>query len=170
MKITDFIPNWMRDYAVKLWLSARFPQAYIEEGVKFDLKRLHTYKIGRGARMYGHCLLGPYLEIGENTYLGEAVIDSCEAAPVKIGANCRIGTGVRILTQKSDLKYPPGPSEFLPVTIGDGTDMGVRVVIMPGITVGEQCKIGAGAVVRSDVPAFSVSAGESARSVKRPTG
>ena len=50
-----------------------------------------------------------------------------------------------------------------PVRIGDGADIGVGAILMPGTTVGEGAIVGAGSVVTSDVQPFAVVAGTPAR-------
>ena len=53
------------------------------------------------------------------------------------------------------------------VTLEDGVWTGAGVKILDGITVGSRAVIGAGAVVREDVPAFAVAVGVPARVVSR---
>ena len=50
--------------------------------------------------------------------------------------------------------------------IGDDCWIGRRVMIMPGVKIGEGCVIGAGAVVTKDIPPYSVAAGVPAKVVK----
>ncbi len=54
----------------------------------------------------------------------------------------------------------------LPVVIGDDVWIGGGCVILPGVTIGNNAVIGAGAVVTRDVPPNSVVVGVPARKVK----
>ena len=54
---------------------------------------------------------------------------------------------------------PIGP----PVVLEAGCDVGVSAVILPGVTVGRNAQVGAGAVVTADVPACAIVAGVPAR-------
>jgi acetyltransferase-like isoleucine patch superfamily enzyme len=54
-----------------------------------------------------------------------------------------------------------------PVRIGSGSWVGARAIVLPGVTVGRRCVIGAGAVVTRDVPDDSLAGGNPAR-VLRP--
>ncbi len=54
-----------------------------------------------------------------------------------------------------------------PITIKDKVWIGMNVIILKGVTVGEGAVIGAGSVVTQDVPAWSVVAGNPAKVVKR---
>jgi serine O-acetyltransferase len=53
-------------------------------------------------------------------------------------------------------------------TIGDRVDVGCGACILGAVTVGDDCKIGANAVVTEDVPAGSIAMGIPARIVPRP--
>lgn len=58
------------------------------------------------------------------------------------------------------------PLGTAPVTVGDGTLVGMNCVILPGVTIGRNCMIGANSVVNRDIPDFSVAAGVPARVIK----
>lgn len=49
------------------------------------------------------------------------------------------------------------------VEIGDYSYVGVAAVILPGVKIGRGCVIGAGAIVNSDIPDFSVAVGNPAK-------
>jgi len=55
--------------------------------------------------------------------------------------------------------------KYAPITVGDDTWIGANVTILPGVTIGQCCLIGAGAVVTRDVPDYAVVAGVPARVV-----
>jgi acetyltransferase-like isoleucine patch superfamily enzyme len=55
------------------------------------------------------------------------------------------------------------------VVIGDDVWLGVRVVVTAGVTIGEGCIVGAGAVVTKDLPPNAIAAGVPARVIgERP--
>ena len=53
------------------------------------------------------------------------------------------------------------------VVIGDGSWLGYGAVVLPGVTIGTHCVIGANSVVTSDTPDFSVAVGAPARVIRR---
>lgn len=50
--------------------------------------------------------------------------------------------------------------------IGDDCVIGVRAIVMPGLSIGNQCVIGGGSVVTKDVPANCIVAGNPAKVIR----
>jgi len=114
---------------------------------------------------------GEGLAIGAHTYHNSGRIVSSTDAPVRIGKWCAIGYNVSILSVTHDLHFPTGPEKIRPmrqasVTIGDGVWIGSNVMVLPGVTIGDFAVVGANTVVRKDVPAFAVVAGDPAEVVR----
>jgi maltose O-acetyltransferase len=59
-----------------------------------------------------------------------------------------------------------GFEEERPVRIGNDVWIGDRVIILPGVTIGDGCIIGAGSIVTHDTPPYSISAGNPARVIR----
>ncbi len=57
----------------------------------------------------------------------------------------------------------------IPVHIGNNVWIGGNSVICPGVTIGDNCVIGAGSVVTKDIPAWSLAAGNPARVIRTIT-
>lgn len=55
------------------------------------------------------------------------------------------------------------------ISIGKLSWIAANVTILPGITIGEGCVIGAGSVVVKDIPAYSIAAGNPAKVIKKRT-
>lgn len=133
----------------------------------------HPQNIELGTNVYvGHgTILKGYHEnkmhIGDETWIGQqSFLHS--AGGIRIGARVGIAPGVRIITsfhREAGRETPilNSPIEFASVVIEDDCDLGVSVVVLPGVTIGKGAQIGAGAVVATDVPAFSVAMGVPAR-------
>lgn len=80
------------------------------------------------------------------------------------------GPGINILsaTHQTDVQSRRDGVEFaLPVVIGDDCWIGGNVSILPGVTIGNGCTIGAGSVVTKSIPAYSVAVGSPARVIKK---
>ncbi|MBE7246624.1 MAG: sugar O-acetyltransferase [Actinomycetospora chiangmaiensis] len=123
--------------------------------------------VGAGAvvRPPFHCDYGQHISLGAGAFLNfNCVI--LDVAPVAIGAMTQVGPGVQILT--ADHPRDPalrrdGVESGLPITIGANVWIGGGALILPGVTVGDDAVIGAGAVVTRDVPAGVTVMGNPAR-------
>jgi acetyltransferase-like isoleucine patch superfamily enzyme len=85
-----------------------------------------------------------------------ALIDRTWPQGVHIGADVYMGEQSVLLTHD----FTRGL--YLHTTVGDRTRVGARAIIMPGVTVGEDCLIMPGALVIKDVPPNSVALGNPA--------
>ncbi len=139
----------------------------------------HPENVFLGRNVYvGHqtILKGYYkneLHIGDETWIGQQCFFHA-AGGLFIGARVGIGPGVRIITSahqdpQGDAPILDAPVELAPVRIEDGSDLGVATTVLPGVTIGRGAIVGAGAVVTSDIPEYTVAAGVPAR-VLRPRG
>lgn len=112
---------------------------------------------------------GRNITIGDNSGIG---INAFLSGRVIIGNNVMMGPDVVILTQnhKFDRLDIPmleqGFKDEQPVTICDDVWIGVRTIILPGVTVGKGAIIAAGAVVTKDVPEYAIVGGNPARVIK----
>ncbi|WP_241156048.1 acyltransferase [Adlercreutzia sp. ZJ154] len=73
-------------------------------------------------------------------------------AKISIGSGCYIAPNVGIITTNHD---PADPSRHLPgkdVSIGDNSWVGMNSVILPGVVLGENTVVAAGAVVTKSFP------------------
>jgi acetyltransferase-like isoleucine patch superfamily enzyme len=111
------------------------------------------------------------LQIGSGAWIGqECYLHS--AGGIRIGARAGIGPRVMVLTS-THRETPPSaavldaPLEFAPVEIGDGCDIGIAAILLPGARIGEDAQIGAGAVVTGEIPAGAVAAGVPAKVLRR---
>ncbi|MCD7887822.1 MAG: sugar O-acetyltransferase, partial [Clostridiales bacterium] len=57
----------------------------------------------------------------------------------------------------------------IPITIGSRVWLGGNVVVLPGVTVGDDAVIGAGSVVTKDIPAGWIAAGNPCKLIRQIT-
>lgn len=57
-----------------------------------------------------------------------------------------------------------------PVRVGHGADVGMNASILPGVTIGKQAIVGAGAVVTGDIPEYAIAAGVPAKVLRDRRG
>ena len=115
------------------------------------------------------CDYGCNIHIGNN-FFANFNLTILDEAPVTVGDNVFVGPNVSIYTAC----HPLSPDErnacaewAEPVTIGNSVWIGGSATILPGVTIGDNCVIGAGSVVTKDVAPNTVVGGNPARVIKR---
>jgi acetyltransferase-like isoleucine patch superfamily enzyme len=171
------------------------PQAHVESAYTFALcraEREHSVRVGRAAHIYSSTLfdigaLGS-VEVGAFAMLNGVRL-VCEAR-IEIGAYAAISWNVVIMDsyrvsrdparRRALIERAGAPLHRLldteaparPVRLHDNVWLGFDVCVLPGVTIGEGSVVGARSVVCSDVPAYTLVAGNPARPVRelaRPT-
>ena len=88
---------------------------------------------------------------------------------ITIGDDVQLGPNVALLTATHPVE--PGPRRDKweaaePITLGDNVWLGGGAIVLPGVTIGADTVVGAGAVVTRDLPAGVVAVGNPARIVR----
>lgn len=150
-------------------ITFRLNTAYCEPAeVRALLSELFGYTVPETFRVFPPF----YTDFGKNIHLGRNVFinSGCQfqdQGGVFIGDGCLIGPGTMIATLNH--KLAPGQRQNMthaPVVLGRGVWTGAHVTILPGVTIGDNAVIAAGAVVTKDVPADTIVAGVPARVIK----
>ncbi len=121
---------------------------------KINGKKQPELRIGDG------CYLGYYLSI----LAGDDVVIEDE---VLMASNILITTESHGVDPESDIPYMDQELTAAPVHIKKGCWIGEKVTIMPGVTIGEKCIIGANSVVTHDIPDYCMAVGSPARVIKK---
>lgn len=115
----------------------------------------------RGVNIGTGCVIDKTAEFGTEPYL------------VSLSDNVRITKGVRFITHDGGLwvvrnlgLLDKNVDRFAKILIGCNTNIGWGAIIMPGVTVGNNCIVAAGAIVTKDVPDNSVVAGVPAKVIE----
>ncbi len=112
-----------------------------------------------------YCDWGDGIRIGARTFVNFNCT-MLDGAPITLGDECLLAAGVQLITATHPVD--PGPrrraiEQALPVTIADGVWLGAGALVLPGVSIGENTVVGAGAVVTRDLPAGVVAHGNPAR-------
>ena len=140
------------------------PSSYVDE----------PCEIGAGTKIWHFCHVMPNAKIGENCVLGQNVL---VASDVRIGNNVKIQNNVSVYTGvelEDDVFCGPScvftnvinprsqivrRSEYKRTLVRRGATIGANATIVCGVTIGQYAFIGAGAVVRSEVPDYALMLG-----------
>ena len=124
-------------------------------------------KLGEGASIV------PPLRVdyGYNVHLGARSFVNFDAvmldvAPITIGADCQLATRVQLLTATHPVDATARATMWEwgePITLEDRVWLGGGVIVLPGVTIGADTVVGAGAVVTRDLPPGVVAVGNPAR-------
>lgn len=115
-----------------------------------------------------NCDNGKNISVGED-FLSNYNLTILDIAPVKMGHNVMIGPNVDIYTVNHPLDAKARRhymAQGFPVTIGNDVWIGGKVSIMPGVTIGSNVVIAAGAVATKDVPDNSLIGGVPAKIIR----
>jgi acetyltransferase-like isoleucine patch superfamily enzyme len=157
-----------------LWTRWHIAWADMKERKKLHNLYADMKRVGRNVHICGNYSISSRekITIGNNTWIGENFYVNGKA-DLDIGSGVIISRNVEIWTSNhnynsDDLNMIPYDKRFInkPVKIGDNIWIGSRVIILPGVSIGEGAVIGAGSVVSHDIPPCAVVGGNPAHIVK----
>ncbi len=143
-----------------------------------------TSKIGDGTKVWQFVVVLPGASVGSDCNICSHVFienDVVMGDRVTVKNGVRLYDGLRIgndvfigpnVTFTND-KHPRSkqyPDRFLSTIIEDWVSIGAGAVILPGLTLGSRCMIGAGSVVTKDVAPGAVVRGNPAQPVRKSVG
>ena len=118
-----------------------------------NLWKLKGVRIGTNCEIY-------------NVYFGS------EPYLITIGNHVRITNGVRFVTHDGGVwvirnyKHKEDIDLFGKIQVGNNVHIGLNSIIMPNVTIGDNCIIGCGSIVTKSIPSNSVAVGVPAKVIK----
>ena len=131
--------------------------------------RMMLAECGKKVNIEQGAVFSPKVTLGDFSGIG---INAKIYGACHIGSCGMMGTDVTVITRNhrhDRIDIPmmeQGFEEEQPVVIGNDVWIGDRVVILPGVHIGNGCIIGAGAVVTKDIPDNAIAAGVPARVIR----
>lgn len=116
-----------------------------------------------------YCDYGYNIEIGENFYANVNCV-ILDGAAVRFGDNVFIAPDCGFYTagHPFDVEQRNKGLEYAhPITVGNNVWIGAKVCVLPGVTIGDNCVIGAGSIVTRDIPAGSLAVGNPCRAIRQ---
>ena len=173
--VMDKVPS----NATVIGMPARIDQTANNNIMVHHSALLESSHIGPGTRIWAHAHILPGARIGadcnicDQTFIENDVVIG-DRVTVKSGVH--IWDGARIEDDVfigpsvafTNDRYPRSkqyPETFQKIVIQKGASIGANATLLPGITIGKNAMVGAGAVVTKDVPANAIAAGNPARIV-----
>ncbi len=180
-------------YKARRYLAGLHPQGYVSPWAEMAGARLvrgaHVF-VGDRVVLYSMC--GGVVELGDRAHLHrETIVELGEGGGLVVGADThiqprcllasflapiRIGGGVQIAAHCTFYSYDHSFAAGTPIAaqplrtqggivVEDDVWLGVGVTVLDGVRIGKGAVIGAGAVVKEDVPENSIAVGVPARVV-----
>ncbi len=134
--------------------------------------------VGSGTKIWHFCHVMPEAVIGENCNLGQNVV---VMSRVTVGNNVKIQNNVSLyegVILEDDVFCGPScvftnvstprshvnrRNDYAQTRVRRGASIGANATVVCGVTLGEYCFVGAGAVITSDVPPYALMVGVPAR-------
>ena len=113
------------------------------------------------------------LNVGNNVSIVGSVNFGSEPYLITLGDNVRVSMDVMFINHDGgtwafrDIDEYKGVIKYGKINVGAHTFIGARTIIMPGVTIGERCVIGAGSVVTKDIPDGMVACGVLAKPIMK---
>jgi len=138
----------------KIKIRIYWRRLYKKDQNEWRIEKLRSW----GARIGSGCLIFS-MEFSTEPYL------------VDIGNHVVISSGTQLITHDGSVwlfrEDYPNITNFGRISIGDNTFIGINCIILPNSKIGENCIIGAGSVIRGDIPSNSVALGNPAKIIMK---
>jgi len=145
-------------------MSVRYLMSKISLGFKKKIFRF----VNNNARI--EILRSMGMKIGERCIVNP-IAYSTEPYLIEIGNHVAIASGTRFMTHDGSVwvfrEKHPDIDVFGSIKIGENTFVGANCTILPNTQIGTNCIIGAGSVVRGEIPDNSVAIGNPAKVIMK---
>lgn len=130
------------------------------------IDKLKQYYYKSSSERYIAFLRSKGIDIGDGTMMRpkSTNIDISRPSLISIGEDCYMNENFTLLTHDWVTRvFIHTDREFLPssgrVTIGNNVSFGQNVMVLKGVTIGDNCFVGAGSIVIKDIPSNSIAVG-----------
>ena len=143
------------------------PEEVVERG-----KLLHKLIPNQGENCFIKppflCDYGDFIILGNNFFAnyGCKLVDG---GTIRFGDDVLVGPGCAFVTVNHAVapeRRLRGVMQCKPITVGHNVWFGAEVTVCPGVTIGDNCVIGAGSVVTKDIPPNTVAVGNPCKAVR----
>lgn len=150
--------------------------SFITHLPSYTLRRMYLVfilkiKIGKGVAIHMGCFFtGRNISIGNHTVINRnCYLDG--RGGVKIGENVSVSPECYLVSLTHDVNSPEFATLPKSISIGNYSWLGARVMVMPGVILGDGVVVGAGSVVTKNIDPYEIVAGLPAKKIGvRPNG
>ena len=162
--VRDIEAEMVRSHALCLQISAKKPT---DPDYKSLLEELFQHEIDDSVAIVSpfYCDCGCRVTIGKNVTINKGAT-FISPGRIEIEDDVLIAPEVKIATVNHDLHDRHNLLHFAKVTIKEKAWIGIGAIILPGVTIGRNAVVAAGAVVTKDVPDNTVVGGNPAKVIK----
>jgi maltose O-acetyltransferase len=149
----------------------RFNQTGVDDGAERHVLLLEILgELGEGSEIKPplRCDYGYRIRVGARTFVNYGLV-ALDVASIAIGDDVQIGPNVQLLTPTHPIDPDTRRAKWEaaePIAIEGNVWLGGGVIVLPGVTIGENSVVGAGSIVTRDLPPNVVAAGNPARVVR----
>ena len=147
---------------IKLWNGKKLNASLLNAlsiSAQIEIEKDGFLQIGKMLKMRKNSKLcvrkGASITVGENFFMNE----NCSIIShqnISIGKNVMLGPGVLVYDHDHDFSQPEGlyamKYKTAPVMIGNNVWIGANTVILRGTTIGDNCVVAAGSVIKGTYP------------------
>lgn len=144
-------------------------QSETSRKIRYIMTKNFIEYCGRNVNIEVHAKFNPELQIGDNSGIGKNCLISGRTyigKDVMMGPDCIMYSYSHAHSRIDIPMDQQGFEEETPIHIGDDVWIGARVIVLPGVRIGNHCIIGAGAVVTKNVPDYAIVGGSPARIIR----
>jgi maltose O-acetyltransferase len=165
MKVKETVLFWLINFPIHSYYINAHIRWRIMKAAGINMPRCY---VAAPIKLGGHL---PSLTIGHECFINCNVYLCAEKeAPIIIGNKCSIAPYVCFMVHGHESIWNEEKGRFpirKPITVHDKCWIGVRAVILGGVTLGEGAVVAAGAVVTKDVEPYTLVGGVPAKLIKR---
>ena len=164
-------PVLVEEQARAARLLDRFNRTVVDDGAERHgllLELLGQFGEGSEIKPPLRCDYGFRIQVGARTFVNYGLV-ALDVASIAIGDDVQIGPNVQLLTPTHPIDPDTRRAKWEaaePIAIGGNVWLGGGVIVLPGVTIGENTVVGAGSIVTKDLPPNVVAAGNPARFVR----
>lgn len=128
------------------------------------LKKLYSALEAKKKKKYLNGLIDKGLRLGKNVNIVDNYFfDPSHCFLISIGDNCTIAPNVRLIAHDASIFKLLGYSKIGKIDIKENCFIGDSVIVLPGVTIGQNSIIGSGSIVTHNIPPDMVAAGNPAK-------